>query len=77
MKILFQQKKERKENNESGNHKKLTLTREEKEIISCFYDILDDDKDLDITEAWEIFTAVRDYDNDRAGDYNYYIIVTD
>lgn len=57
--------------------KTLYLTKEEREIISRFYDILDDDKDLDIIDAWEVFTAVRDNDNDRASDYNYAIIITD
>ena len=57
--------------------KKLYLTREEANIIAQFYDILDDDKDLDVSDAWEIFTAVRDIDNSRAEDYNYQIIITD
>lgn len=57
--------------------KKLYLTKEEANVIAQFYDILDDDKDLDISDAWEIFTAVRDIDNGRAEDYNYQIIITD
>jgi hypothetical protein len=56
--------------------KKLILTKEEVNIIAQFYDILDNDKDLDLTDAWEIFTAVRDIDNSRAKDYDYTIIIT-
>lgn len=57
--------------------KALYLTKEEREIISELYDILNDDKNLDICDAWEIFLAVRDNDNIRAGDYGYTIIITD
>lgn len=57
--------------------KTLYLTREERKIISQFYDILDNDDDLDISDVWKIFTAVHDNDNTRAEDYNYAIIITD
>ena len=57
--------------------KRLYLTKEEANVITRFYNILDKDKDLDVSDTWEIFTAVRDIDNSRAKDYDYQIIITD
>jgi hypothetical protein len=57
--------------------KKLYLTKEEREIISQFYDILDDDKNLNISDVWELFLAIHDKDYDHAKDFDYQIIVTD
>ena len=57
--------------------KRLYLTKEEANVITRFYNILDKDKDLEVSDTWEIFTAVRDIDNSRAKDYDYQIIITD
>jgi hypothetical protein len=57
--------------------KVIFLTKEEKEIISQLYDILNDDNDLDLASAWDIFAAVRDNDNILAREHDYAIVITD